>query len=77
MQVSVQPDGRVVIDAAPDEAATLAGRPFGDLPATMNDLRDRIADAWYRAGCPPTTAAPRLSLWARIKDAARYAWRAS
>ena len=61
MNVSVSPSGRVAIDASADEAATLAGRPFGDTAATMRELRERIADAWYVADCPPDDdAAPDI-----------------
>ena len=58
LDVTCAPTGRVIISASPDDAATLAGRDgFGDREALQDELRERIARAWYAAGCPPRKAA--------------------
>lgn len=54
MSVAVLNTGRVVIDADPYIAATLAGREgFADGETVRAELERRIADAWYAADCPP------------------------
>ena len=58
LDVSVLEDGSVVIHASAAAAACLAGREiFGDVKKLQAELENKIADAWYAAGCPPVAAA--------------------
>jgi hypothetical protein len=52
LDVKCQKDGAIVITTDPDTAATLAGRAFRNDSEVRAILQDRIADAWYAAGCP-------------------------
>ena len=53
MNVTCNPDGSLVISASADEAASLAGREnFGGVATAQADLKEKVADAWYAAGCP-------------------------
>jgi hypothetical protein len=53
MTVKCNPDGSLTITASARESASLAGREnFGGVAGAQADLKERIADAWYAAGCP-------------------------
>jgi hypothetical protein len=53
MHVTVEDDGSVVVHMTARDAACLAGRPnFGSLRRAQHELEERVAIAWYEAGCP-------------------------
>ncbi|MFN8217949.1 MAG: hypothetical protein U0R71_15245 [Solirubrobacterales bacterium] len=56
LDVSCRADGRLEIVADSLTAALLAGRhDLGDVEAAQALFQGRIADSWYRAGCPPAS----------------------
>jgi hypothetical protein len=53
LDVSCEEDGSLTVRLDPVTAARLAGRgQFGSVSEAQVDLEERIANAWYAAGCP-------------------------
>lgn len=51
--VTIDVDGTITINCAPEYAARLAGRThFGSVDLAQAELADAIAEAWYAADCP-------------------------
>lgn len=53
LDVTCNPDGSITVTADSETMARIGGREvFGDPRPSRALLIDRIADAWYAAGCP-------------------------
>jgi hypothetical protein len=60
LDVVCHEDGSLTVHADAVTMARLGGRAqFGDVESAQAALRDRIADAWYAADCPPTRSRRR------------------